>query len=155
MPSVHLAEYYRKLICTSTWERILPIKKKNQVIFRSYLTVEDTRFQADHCWDNSLFSILFLGLEFLLPKCTLQNADTKMPIYQHGGVVHNILNFREDFNKTFVLKLALNSRLRDFYTVGWRQQQSILTMFLYSFPAGLDKVLACPGIVLLFLYEWM
>lgn len=81
----------------------------------------------------------------------MPNADTKMPIYQQDGVVHNIFSFREDFNKTSVLKLDLNSRLRDFYTVGWRQQQSILTMFLYSFPAGLDKVLACPSIVLLFL----
>lgn len=76
-----------------------------------------------------------------------------MPIYQQDGVVHNIFNFREDLNKTSVLKLDLNSRLGDFYIGAWRQQQSILTMFLYSFPAGLDKVLACPCILLLFLYD--
>lgn len=93
MPSVHLAEYYRKLICAFTWECILPIRKKNQVIFRTYLTEWDTRFQADHCWLN-FFSILFLGLEFLLPKCRCQNADTKMPMYQEDGVIHNIFNFR-------------------------------------------------------------
>lgn len=80
--------------------------------------MEDTRFQADHCWDNSRFSILFLGLEVLLPKCRHQNADTKMPTYQQDGIFHNILSFRVDFNKTSVLKLDLNSRLRDFYTVG-------------------------------------
>lgn len=40
----------------------------------------------------------------------------------------------------------LKSRLRALYTVEWRHYQSILIMLLYSFPAGLDKLLAWFGL---------
>lgn len=77
-------------------------------IFKSYLTVKDTRFQSDYCGENFFFHFISWARVLIFPKW--QNADTNIPIYQQDGAVHNISNFRKDFNKFFfVIKCIVNT----------------------------------------------